>query len=260
MILVDSHCHLDKIPNLDAYLTKAKQHGVCLLLAIGASNGLKSNYRTLEIGKNYPEIFVSLGIHPHEADKFENLKDIEPLFADAKVVAIGETGIDLHYKHSSLENQKKLFELHIKAAIESRKPLIIHCREAYSKLIDILKNYKEAIGIFHCFTGDKDDLKKILALETFYISISGIITFKKSENLRFAAKKIPLDRLLIETDAPYLAPAPYRGKICESWMLVETAKTMAKLLDLDLEKLAEITTINFGRLFNITERLQNVGS
>jgi len=256
MFLVDSHCHLDKVHNLDDYLNKAKQSGVSLFLAIGASNGLDSNVITLEIGKKYPEVFVSLGFHPHEADKFKDLKALNLSFKEAKVVAIGETGLDLHYKFSSYENQVKLFELHIQTAIETKKPLVIHCRDAYSKVVDILKAFKEISGVFHCFTGDKEDLKKILELETFYISVSGIITFKKSENLRFTVKKIPVDRLLIETDAPYLAPAPYRGRICESWMLSETAKITAKLLELELEELARRTTNNFAQLFNLSLSLE----
>jgi TatD DNase family protein len=251
MIFADSHCHLDCFSNLTEYFEKARGKNIIAFLAVGASKGVESNLKALEIASQFKNVYASVGIHPHEASKHSDLSQLAALFVHPKLVAVGETGLDFHYQLSPPKDQIKMFELHIYEAIRLNRPIIIHCREAYSAAVDILRNFKELKGVFHCFTGGKEDVKAVLALENFYISASGVITFKKAENLRFAIRKVPLDRILIETDAPYLAPAPYRGKTCESWMLVETAKVLSGVLGVQLEALAEATVKNFEELFNV---------
>ncbi|MCS6893649.1 MAG: TatD family hydrolase [Deltaproteobacteria bacterium] len=253
MFLIDSHCHLDQVTDLESYLFRSEAHGVKLHLAIGASRGLDSNYATLKIAESYSNVYCSIGFHPCETQMKNEFETLFKLFSHQKVIAIGETGLDK--KCAEFKAQIELFEMHLSVAQVRNMPVIIHCRDAYREVLDVIKRYNLTNIIFHCFSGNTEELKKILSLDNSFVSYSGIVTFKKSDNVRFALRKTPLDRLLFETDAPYLAPEPYRNKKCESWMIVETVKKASEILDVNPVELAEITSNNFLRIFQL-----NVGS
>lgn len=250
MRIVDSHCHLDDVEDVNSYILKARSNGVIALLAIGASQGYESNFKTAEIASSFQNIFFSVGIHPHEFKKQLSLDPLLPLLQNAKAVAVGETGLDKHY-YNEIKEQMSLFREHILCARELDKPVIVHCREAYSEIVEVIDSYPDVIFVLHCFTGDSHDVAKLLRYPNVVFSFSGIITFRKAEQLRFAARKIPLDRILVETDAPFLAPNPYRGKQCESWMIVETIKALAEVKNIDAEELADQTTKNFEKVFGV---------
>ncbi len=249
MVLIDSHCHLDQVDDIDGYIERAKQHGVEVLLAVGASRGLESNFETFNLVKNKDQIFCAFGIHPFDADQGLNLESLNELLNDPKAVAVGETGLDKSYK-TPFKAQIELFLDHIELARIKKKPLIIHCRHAYKEVLQYTINFSEPI-IFHCFTGSTEDLKQILSRDNTFVSYSGIVTFKKSEALCFTVKKTPINRLLIETDAPYLSPVPYRGKKCESWMVSLTAKFIAELIGINFVDFVNITKKNFEEAFRV---------
>ena len=252
-MLVDSHCHLDFpefAPELDAVVARARAAGVGAMLTIGTT--LANFAKVRAVAESAPDIWCSVGIHPHEAEK-EPLAGPEPLTALAahpKVVALGETGLDYYYGHSPRAAQIANFRVHIAAARETGLPLVVHTRDAEDDSIAILTEAKDkgVGGVIHCFTGTAKLARAALDLG-FYISASGIATFKKSEDLRAVFADVPLDRLLVETDAPYLAPQPYRGKRNEPAFVVETAKTIAAVKGVEPEALAAATTDNFFRLF-----------
>ncbi len=253
-MLVDSHCHLefpDFAPEIDAVIARAREAGVGTLLSIGTK--LESFPRVREIAARFDNVWCSVGIHPHEAD-VEPIASAAPLIAlthDPKVVGIGETGLDYFYQHSPRAAQAANFRAHIDAARQTGLPLIVHTRDADDDTISILREEtaKGAFtGVLHCFTGTKRLAEAALDLG-FYISASGILTFKKSEELRAIFKTVPLERLLVETDAPYLAPVPYRGKRNEPAFVAHTAAALAAVKGVTAEELAEATTNNFFRLF-----------
>jgi len=253
-MLVDSHCHLDfkdfagEVPQI---LARARTSGVGACVSIGTQ--LSAFDGVLAVARQFDEVWCSVGIHPHEAEK-ELLNSTAPLVErarDAKVVGLGETGLDYFYEHSPREQQAVNFRWHIAAARETGLPLIVHTRDADVDTIDILRGEmgKGAFaGLIHCFTGTRRLAEAALDLG-FYISASGIATFKKSEELRAVLRDVPLDRLLVETDAPYLAPVPMRGKRNEPAFVVHTAAAMAELKGVAPEELARATTDNFYRLF-----------
>jgi TatD DNase family protein len=258
-MLVDSHCHLDFsefAPELDAVVARAKGAGVDACVSIGTT--LEKFLRVREIAERFADVWCSVGIHPHEAEK-EPLTDAVPLLERArhrKVVGIGETGLDFYYNHSPRAPQLANFRSHIAAARELGLPLIVHTRDAEDDTIAILREEmgKGAFsGLIHCFTGTKKLADAALDLG-FCISVSGIVTFKKSEELRSVLKDVPLDRLLVETDAPYLAPMPHRGKRNEPAFVVNTAAALAVLKGVGADELARATTDNFFRLFSKATR------
>jgi TatD DNase family protein len=253
-MLVDSHCHLefpDFAPEIDAVVARACAAGVEVCLSIGTK--LESFARVREIAGRFDNVWCSVGIHPHEAEK-EPIDSGAPLIAlthDPKVAGIGETGLDYFYQHSPREAQIRNFRAHIEAARQTGLPLIVHTRDAEDDTIAILREEMAAgafTGELHCFTGSKRLAEVALELG-FFISASGIVTFKKSDELRAVFKDIPLDRLLVETDSPYLAPLPYRGKRNEPAFVAHTAAALAALKGVPLEELAQATTHNFFRLF-----------
>jgi TatD DNase family protein len=216
--LVDSHCHLDRLDltafdgSLEAALKAARAQGVRHILCINID--LEHFADVVGIAEAHPEVSASVGVHPGEtAGKEPDVQELVELARSPQVVAIGETGLDYHYHEGDLEWQRQRFRRHIQAARECRKPLVVHTREARKDTLDILREEgaEEAGGVMHCFTEDWDTARRALDLG-FYISISGIVTFKKAAQVKEVAARVPLDRLLIETDAPYLAPVPYRGK------------------------------------------------
>jgi TatD DNase family protein len=258
-MLVDSHCHLDFpefAPELDAVVDRARAAGVGLCVSIGTT--LDGFPRVQAVAERFDSVWCSVGIHPHEAEK-EPLEDAQALIALAqgpKVVGIGETGLDYFYEHSPRAAQQKNFRLHIAAARELGLPLIVHTRDAEDDTIEILRDEMEQgafTGLIHCFTGTKKLADAALELG-FCISVSGIATFKKSEELRAVIREVPLERLLVETDAPFLAPVPHRGKRNEPAFVAHTADVLAGLKGVSREDLAAQTTQNFFSLFRKVKR------
>ena len=258
-MLVDSHCHLDFpefAPELDAVVARAEGAGVGVCVTIGTTLAKFPN--VLEVARRFANVYCSVGIHPHEA-KAEPLEGPAPLIARAqhpKVVGIGETGLDYYYEHSPREAQIANFRAHIAAACELGLPLIVHTRDAEDDTIAILHDelgQGRFTGLIHCFTGTQRLADAALELG-FFISASGIATFKKSEELRAVLKTVPLDRLLVETDAPFLAPMPHRGKRNEPAFVRHTAEMLAEMKGVSFAALAEATTENFFRLFTRAKR------
>jgi len=259
-MLVDSHCHLNfeqLSTQLDDVVCRAKLAGVGHMLTIGTK--LREFDSVRKIAEDYDNIHCSVGIHPHEAEEEGETVTVEKLLAlsdHPKVVAIGETGLDYFYEHSPREVQKHSFRVHIEAARRSGLPLIVHTRNADEDTIDILHDeYKKGpfTGVIHCFSSGWDVAEKSMEIG-FYISISGIVTFKAAKELQDHVMKLPLDRLLVETDSPYLAPVPNRGKTNEPSFVAHTASKVAELKGVDPEELATITTNNFFELFNKIDR------
>tara|TARA_B100000575_G_scaffold83530_1_gene65760 strand:+ start:753 stop:1514 length:762 start_codon:yes stop_codon:yes gene_type:complete len=251
--MIDSHCHLDHEPlisNLDNVIQRSKAVGVKKILTISTS--IESFSRVKEIVKKDDMIYGTIGIHPHEANK--NIIDIEffikNLRENKKIIGIGETGLDFYYDNSDREKQIDSFKVHIEAALENNIPLIVHSRNAEEKTFEILNRYKDKNLkiLMHCFTGSEKFAKELLNLNT-YFSASGIITFKNSEELQKTFKSLPLNRILIETDSPFLAPVPYRGKKNEPSFIDFTAEKLAEIKAIDKSKLKRITTENFNNLF-----------
>jgi TatD DNase family protein len=258
-MLVDSHCHLDFpefAPELDAVVQRAREADVQVCVTIGTTLAKFPN--VLAVAEQFDNIYCSVGVHPHEA-KVEPLKGAVPLIERAQnrnVVGIGETGLDYYYGHSPREMQIANFRAHIAAARALQLPLIVHTRDAEDDTIAILEEEMGQgafTGLIHCFTGTQRLAHAALALG-FCISASGIATFKKSEELRVVLKSVPLDRLLVETDAPFLAPQPFRGKRNEPAFVKHTATMLAELKGVSFPELAAATTENFFRLFTRAER------
>ncbi|MBL8665272.1 MAG: TatD family hydrolase [Candidatus Odyssella sp.] len=254
-MLVDSHCHLDFpdfAPDRADILARARNAGVGLVLTIGTRLSKFAGVRAL--AESDPAIWCSVGVHPHEAEK-EGVGDPAPLLdlaAHPKVVGIGETGLDYYYKHSAPEAQARSFRAHIAAARESGLPLIVHARDADVDAIRIMADEHRAgayPAVIHCFTASRELAEHAVALG-HYISFSGILTFKNARDIQETARALPLDRILVETDAPYLAPMPNRGKRNEPAFVAHTAAFLAKLRGETPERIAEVTTENFLRLFS----------
>lgn len=255
MFLVDSHCHLDYDPmagDIQGTIRRANDGGVKGFLTIGTD--LSKIPVVTSIAESHADIYATVGVHPHEAQetlaKTELFEVLKNAAKHPKIVGFGETGLDYYYSHSPHERQKDAFEAHIEAALACDLPLIIHTRDAEKDTIDCLKMFGKgrARGVLHCFSGSDWLRDQALGLD-FYISVSGIVTFKKAEALRDVLKTVPLDRLLLETDSPYLAPEPYRGKSNEPSYLVQTAKKLAELKEVSYDDICKHTTQNFLTLF-----------
>ncbi len=258
MFLVDSHCHLDSLDyqtlhsGVDDMLEKARARDVKFMLAVACT---LPGYRDMaQLIGDRPEVAFSCGVHPLNIDGGYDFEELRKLAADPRVVAMGETGLDYFYQKedSQLKLQQDSFRHHIRVGRELNKPVIVHTRDARQDTLDILHEEKagECGGVLHCFTEDRATAEILLDLG-FYISFSGIVTFKNAEQLREAARYVPLDRLLIETDSPYLAPVPYRGKENQPAYVRDVAEYIAVLKGVSLETLAEATTANFSRLFHV---------
>jgi TatD DNase family protein len=254
-MLVDSHCHLDFpefAPELDAVVARARAAGIGRMVTI--STRVKKLPQVLAIAERFPDVFCSVGTHPHNAHEELDIdaKALIALTRHPKIVALGEAGLDYHYDKSPRDAQAQGFRQHIAAARETGLPLVIHAREADADMARILteETGKGAFpAVLHCFTAGRDLAMTAMELG-LYIGFTGIITFKNGEDLRDIAKDLPADRILVETDAPYLAPLPYRGKRNEPSYVVETAKMLAQVRGVTAEEIALQTTENFFRLFS----------
>ena len=251
-MIIDSHCHLDYEPlinNIDQILLNAKKNDITKLLTIGTS--LESSIKVLDIINKYSNVYGAIGIHPNSTTG--NLEKLDGILAlknnNKKVIAFGETGLDYFYKRSEKNDQIFAFEKHIEFSIAENVPVIIHTRDADDDTISIIKKYyKKTNFLIHCFTGTLDFAKKLLDLNCI-ISFSGIITFKKSNNLRDVVKYVPLEKMLIETDSPYLSPDPFRGKSNEPANVKIVAETIASIKQISFGEVASSTTANFKKFF-----------
>jgi len=254
-MLIDSHAHLVmpefKI-DLEEVIQRAKDSGVSSILTVGT--GRRDWLRTLEIAHSHPSIYAILGVHPHNAKEIEEetYSELRKLCQDGKVRAYGEIGLDFFRNHSPREVQIERFREQIGLARELRLPIVVHDREAHRETLEILKSERadECGGIIHCFSGDERMAKACIAMG-FYISIPGTITYKNAERFRETIRNLPLESLLVETDAPFLAPVPFRGKRNESSYVRYTAQKVAEVKKVSFEKVAEVTTENALRVFKL---------
>ena len=258
-LLIDSHCHLDGPrfdPDRDAVLDRARQAGVEAFLAIGTGDGPPDLECAVRLADRYPDVYATAGVHPHDAGKSDlaSLRKVDELCAHPKVLALGEIGLDYHYDHSPRDVQKRVFVEQMGVAAEREKPIIIHTREAWDDTLDLLRSNWASTGlggVLHCFTGSRAEADAGLEMG-FYISFAGILTFPRSEELRDIAAALPFDRILIETDSPYLTPEPHRKiRRNEPCYIVETARRLAEVRGLPYEDVAAQTTRNFRRLFGL---------
>lgn len=251
-MLVDSHCHLDfpdLAKNLPQILETMQQNGVGCAVCIGVN--LEDLPGVLSLAEAHSHLFASVGVHPEYADAREpSVAELVRLAAHPKVIAIGETGLDYHWHKDAPEWQRDRFRVHIRAARECGKPLVIHTREAAQDTLQVMKEEGagQVGGIMHCFTETWEVAEAALDLG-FHISLSGIVTFKNALTIKEVARRVPLDRLLIETDAPFLAPVPYRGKLNQPGYVKYVAEEIARLRGLEFDEVVATTTSNFFKLF-----------
>jgi len=258
MRLIDSHCHLNYeglVERQDEVLANARQRGVQGFLNI--STRQREWGDIISVAERNPDVWASVGVHPHEADAHPDLgaQALAEATSHSRVIAIGECGLDYYYDKSDRQAQRERFEAHIEAARQTGLPLIVHTRDAEQDTAEILTRAvkeKDVTGVLHCFTGTAELARKALDLG-FFISLSGIVTFKNAGDLQETAKWLPADKMLVETDSPFLAPVPHRGQKCEPAFVADTASFVAELRGEDLEVLGEATTANFFRLFSKAE-------
>lgn len=253
---IDSHAHLD----FDQYdvdreemIQRAKDIGVTNILQIAMGPSNEKIARCYSLVQQYSHMRMAVGLHPHDADKYTpEVHDLISSYSTKdKVAAIGEIGLDYYYENSNRENQKNCFSRLMDLAIEKKLPICVHTRDAFDDTYALAKEkniFKKTGGVIHCFTGTEDQAKQFVELGA-YISFSGVVTFKNTEELRRAVQSVPMNRMLIETDAPFLAPIPYRGKRNEPSYMIETAKTIAAIKGISLDEVAQATTTNAKQLF-----------
>lgn len=262
MKLIDSHCHIDGEKfddDRDQIIQNALDSGVVAMLNIGTGSPQHDSFeKTLKLTQDFEFIYGAVGIHPHDASEYDDAveKRLKRILASGeKMIAWGEIGLDFYYDHSPREKQAEVFRRQIRSARELGLPIIIHSRDADEETVEILtkecgqKDFRG--GIMHCFGGSPDMAAALMEIG-FLISFAGNVTFKKAENLRAAARVVPLDKLLVETDCPYLTPVPFRGKRNEPARVVETAKFLAEFYEIGYEMLADQTTQNFKTFFNVS--------
>jgi TatD DNase family protein len=255
MSFIDSHCHLDNPqfdPDREAVIDRALAAGVERMMVIGTGEGPPDLEAGIRLADKHETIYATVGVHPHDASKatVETYRQLRELLKHPKVLALGEIGLDYHYDHSPREIQRAAFLEQMRIAGEARKPIVIHTREAWEDTIALLEVYWRPYGlggIMHCFSGGPDQAALCLDLG-FHLSFAGIVTFPKATGIQEAARTAPADRILIETDAPYLAPVPHRGKRNEPAFVAETARKLAELRGLSPGDLGRITAENFRRL------------
>jgi TatD DNase family protein len=250
--MIDSHCHLDSKdfdPDREEVIERALAAGVKHMVAIGTGDGPPDLEAGIRLAEKHAAFYATVGIHPHDASKADDasFKRLAELLKHSKVVALGEIGLDYHYDFSARETQQAVFTEQMRIAADANKPIVIHTREAWEDTLALLKQHWRGGGIMHCFSGGPEEARQALALG-FHLSFGGIVTFPKALNVQESARITPVDRLLIETDAPYLAPVPKRGKRNEPAYVVETARKLAELRGESVESIAAWTTANFCRL------------
>lgn len=255
MELIDSHCHLDSEKfddDREAVIERAVAAGVTQMIAIGTGDGPPDIECSVRLADRYPMIRATVGVHPHDAIKADDevYKQLAELLKHPKVIALGEIGLDYHYDHSPRDVQRDAFTEQMRIAADAGKPIVIHTREAWEDTLELLEKHWKPTGlggIMHCFSGGPADAQRCLDLG-FYLSFAGIVTFPKALELQAAARMTPADRMLVETDAPFLAPVPNRGKRNEPAFVVETARKVAELRGETLEGVARQTSENLARL------------
>lgn len=258
MPLIDSHCHLhyDFTPKTtEALLQEATENGISHLITVGVD--MKTLDQVVAVSEKFPNVFHTVGVHPHDAKDMADgdLEILRRAAAHPKCKAIGEIGLDYYYNHSDHEIQKQRLREQLNLALEVKLPVVIHARDAEPDLLVIFEEYVSRLpkgripGVLHCFTGTYPFGQKCVDMG-FYVSFSGILTFKNSDDLRSTARALPIERMLVETDCPYLAPIPMRGKKCEPYMVKYTAAKLAEVKNISLEDLTEITSANTKKVFN----------
>lgn len=249
--IIDTHCHLDMNqfdPDRKEVIDRARAAGIEVMITVGSD--LKGAVGAMKLAEQYDFIYASIGIHPHDAKDFNDAtyRQLKEWAKGTRVVAIGETGLDYHYDHSPRQVQRDVFEKHLRLAEETGLPVIVHSREAQKDTVEILRRSGTNRGVLHCFSGDMEMAEQVMSLG-LYISIAGPVTFKKAIGLKEIAGTIPDDYLMVETDAPYLSPEPFRGRRNEPAFIIQTLKQLADLRKVGLEDMARITGLNAKRLF-----------
>ena len=255
MSLVDSHCHLDSAEfdaDRDEVVQRALDAGVQRMVAIGTGSGPPDLEAGIRLADKYAAFYATAGVHPHDAAKAgeADLQRLEQLLSHPKVIAAGEIGLDYHYDFSPRDTQKAVFIQQMAIAAAARKPIVIHTREAWDDTLALIEQHWKPSGlpgVMHCFSGGPAEARRSLELG-FYLSFGGIVTFPKALDVHAAAREAPADRILVETDAPYLAPVPKRGKRNEPALVVHTARKLAELRGVDFEEVCRVTSENFRRL------------
>jgi TatD DNase family protein len=276
MILVDSHCHIDGEAfdeDRDAVVQRAEDAGVVAMMTIGTGDPHTDHFRrAVAVAEKYENVFASVGVHPHDAKLYDDAAEehlIDLARSSAKVIAWGEIGLDFYYDHSPRDVQRDVFRRQIRTARRLGLPIVVHSRDADDETVSILsgeysgqtdnpKAKTESVGIMHCFGGTPEMATALMDLG-FLISFAGNVTFKKAENLRAAARVVPLDKLLVETDCPFLTPIPFRGKRNEPAYVEHTARFLAELYGVEVETLAERTTRNFLEFFKLKFTAETLG-
>jgi TatD DNase family protein len=256
-MLIDSHAHIqgkEYAGEVEAVIARAREAGVEKIIAVGGAGDMSSNTEAIALAKIFPDIYATVGMHPHDAKNVgaEEMQKLKELTSDPKVVAVGETGFDYYYDHSPRDVQRRVFAEFIHLARETGLPIVVHERDAANDAAQLLRDEGEGKirGVIHCFTGNYEAARAYLDLG-FYISFTGIITFKNAEPLREVVRKLPLDRILVETDSPYLTPVPYRGRRNEPAYVRYVAETVADLRNVVPEEVAHVTTHNVKQLFGV---------
>jgi TatD DNase family protein len=256
-MLIDSHAHIqgpEYLAEIDVVLERARAAGVDKIIVVGGAGDMSSNTEAVALAESYADVYATVGMHPHDARDVgeDEMQKLAGLVAHPKVIAIGETGLDFYYDHSPREIQKKIFARFIAMALKTGLPLVVHEREAQKEVAALLRAEGEGRveGVIHCFTGDYTGAREYLDMG-FYLSFTGIITFKSADALRDVVRKVPLERMFVETDSPYLAPVPHRGRRNEPAYVRLVAETVAKVKGTSLEQVARVTTENVGRLFKL---------
>ena len=255
--LIDSHAHIqgkEYTGEAEGVIQRACEAGVEQIIVVGGAGDMSSNTDALALAESYANLYATVGMHPHDAKQVgeEELQQLKRLAGHSKVIAVGETGLDYYYNHSPRDVQREVFQQFICLAGDIKLPLVVHERDAASEAAELLRNEGagKIRGVIHCFTGDYEAARNYLDLG-FYLSFSGIITFKNAAALRDVVRRVPLDRMLIETDSPYLTPVPHRGKRNEPAYVCFVAETIASVKRLSLQDVADATTHNVQQLFRI---------
>jgi TatD DNase family protein len=256
-MLIDSHAHIqgkEYAGETEAVIARAREVGVEAIIAVGGAGDMSSNNQALALAAQFDNVYATVGMHPHDAKDVggEELRSLRELASHPKVVAVGETGLDYYYNHSPHEVQRRVFAQFIHMARETELPIVVHERDAAKEAEDLLRREGagKLRGVIHCFTGNYEAASAYLELG-FYLSFTGIITFKNTEPLREVVRKVPLERMFVETDSPYLTPVPHRGKRNEPAYVRFVAETIAKVKGVELAEVARVTSENVKKLFRI---------